>query len=60
VAVISYVGHREERTILVMLEGLAEHTKGSQPQRLLGLGGTRRVQDTDDILQHVAGVPGDN
>ena len=34
---------QREPTILVMLEGLAEHTKGSQPEGLLGLGGTRRV-----------------
>lgn len=43
-----------------MLEGLAEHTEGGQPEGLLGLGGTRRVQDTDNVLQHIAGVPGDN
>lgn len=61
-AVISQggAGSERKRTILVMLEGLAEHTKGSQPQGLLGLGGTRRVQDTDNVLQDIAGVPGDN
>jgi hypothetical protein len=50
----------EELTILVMLEGLAEHAKCCKPERLLGLGGSSGAQDADNVLQHVAGVSGDD
>ena len=49
-----------ELTILVMLEGLAEHAEGCEPEGLLGLGGSGGAQDADDILQHVAGITGDD
>jgi hypothetical protein len=49
-----------ERTILVMLEGLAEHAEGCEPKGLLGLGGSGGVQDADDVLQDVAGISGDD
>lgn len=52
--------HKLELTILVMLERLAEHAKGCEPKGLLGLGGSGGAQDTDNILQHVGGIPGDD